>query len=144
MGDLSANLSRHEWRCGCDYPECRDDRTPVDIALVSFIQSCIDHFTDLASGHEWRVACHINSGYRCVQHNADIGSKSNIHTLGMAADIWMEYVDEDGHRTRIPDGDVADWFEANYPGSCGIGRYPRDTGGWTHIDSRTSKARWTA
>ena len=30
----------------------------------------------------------INSGFRCVRHNADVGgSKSSLHMLGMAADV---------------------------------------------------------
>jgi len=30
----------------------------------------------------------IKSGYRCAQHNRDVGSKYDNHTKGVAADIW--------------------------------------------------------
>ena len=149
-GDLSNNLSRSEFACHCDYDDC--NRTPVDFGLVRVIQDAIDHFTDKAEmrfGHKFeRVACHINSGYRCIKHNEDVTdgkSGSGVHTLGMAGDIWMEYVLTDGTRKRIPDEAIADVFEYAYPNSCGIGRYPRDDNtGRTHIDVRPDKARWTA
>jgi len=33
----------------------------------------------------------INSGYRCEKHNQEIGSTSNNHTSGKAADISCRY-----------------------------------------------------
>jgi len=146
MGDLTANLSRSEFCCPCTYPEC--NRTPVDFELVTAIQEMADH---LMANTDWlkvkRVAVHINSGYRCYHHNSDVtdGKGSGIHTLGMAADIWMERVYTVGPRRRIPDSAIADYFELTYPDSHGIGRYPRgDDTGRTHIDVRPDKARWTA
>lgn len=34
---------------------------------------------------------HINSGYRCKKHNAEVGGATESqHMLGKAADIWVE------------------------------------------------------
>jgi uncharacterized protein YcbK (DUF882 family) len=146
MGDLTANLSRSEFACHCTHPAC--DRTPVDFELPTAIQECVDWL--LAQDHHAvykRIAVHINSGYRCTPHNNKItdGKGSGIHTTGMAADIWMEGVDGDDKRYRIPDAGIASYFETKYPTSHGIGRYPREDGtGRTHIDVRQPKARWTA
>ena len=149
MGDLSHNFSRSEFECKCSYPECI--HTPVDIELVMVIQDAIDHFEHLESQRApdlERIAAHINSGYRCAKHNDDVtdGEGSGVHTFGIAADIWLEYVYPLGPRARIPQTDLADYFEAKYPDKYGIGRYPRMTQSQerTHIDVRKQKARWTA
>jgi hypothetical protein len=149
MGDLTKNLSRSEFACQCEYSDC--DRTPVDFELPTIIQDCADHFAYLEKGHSpmfTRIAIHINSGYRCVKHNDDVtdGEGSGIHTLGMAADHWMEYVYADGTRRRVSDDDIAEYYERRYPDQYGIGRYPRnDNTGRTHFDTRDDNpARWTA
>lgn len=148
MGDLTKNLSRQEFACKCDYSDCT--RTPVDAALPSALQDCVDHFAHLerrANPMFQRVAITITSGYRCDKHNHDVtdGNSSGIHTLGMAADFVMEYVYGDGTRKRVPDEDIADYLELRYPGEYGIGRYPREGGGWTHFDCRCDgPARWSS
>jgi uncharacterized protein YcbK (DUF882 family) len=35
------------------------------------------------SGVPW----HINSAYRCPEHNAEVGSKSDVHVKGLAIDV---------------------------------------------------------
>ncbi len=146
-GDLTKNLSRFEFACRCESNQCV--RTPVDYALVGAIQDCIDHFTHIEKSLMFqRVVCHINSGYRCIEHNDAVtdGKGSGIHTTGMAADIWMEYIFGDKSRRRIPDESIAGYFEHRYPNEYGIGRYPRDDNtGRTHIDVRNDgPARWAA
>jgi uncharacterized protein YcbK (DUF882 family) len=147
MGDLTTNLSRSEFACHCTHPAC--SRTPVDFELPTAIQECVDWF--LAQDNHVlykRIAVHINSGYRCTAHNnkvTDSKSGTSTHTLGMAADLWMEGIDAEDTRHRIPDADIASYFESKYPTSHGIGRYPRDDStGRTHFDVRSSKARWVA
>ena len=156
MGDLTANLSRHEFACGCNRPEC--NRTPVDFGLATTIQACASYFLRQASARYTttpvaRVAVHINSGHRCLWYDAHIkglrpsdfnGKKVSEHVHGIAADFWMEYVfhdlDENGKpvRQKIPDNAIADYLEAQFPYDCGIGRYD----GRTHFDTRPYKARW--
>jgi uncharacterized protein YcbK (DUF882 family) len=42
---------------------------------------------------------HINSGFRCVQHNRDVsGSKSSSHCIGLAVDIRCK---TSGYRDRL-------------------------------------------
>ena len=80
----------------------------------------------------------ITSGYRTAAHNAAVGgSKSSQHLLGRAADFYVEGVDV---------ATVAAYAETLLPGKGGIGRYPPRKGracGWVHLDTRSTKARWT-
>lgn len=100
-----------------------------------------------------RVACHINSGYRCLWYDAKLkgmrpqdfnGKKKSEHVWGIAADFWLEYVlverDSNGSqiRRKIDDDKIAAYLESQYIGRCGIGRYD----GRTHFDVRPSSARW--
>jgi hypothetical protein len=155
MGDISKNISRDEMRCQCEYSDCK--RTPIDAELVEVLQELCNHFTYLEKNRSMtfkRVALHFNSGYRCTQHNEDSGSESDIHTLGMAADIWMEYLYHNAIRQRVDDVEIQDYLEHRYPTSLGIGRYPRpgypktstDTDmPRTHVDVRNDEsARWIA
>ena len=146
-GDLTKNLSRHEFACHCHYPEC--DRTPVDVDLPRVIQACGDHFARserLANPMFDRVAIHINSGYRCLKHDRDIkgtdydpSARPSEHLCGAAADHWMEYVYSDWTRIKISDDAIADFYELEHSGRYGIGRY----NGRTHIDTaRAHAARW--
>lgn len=139
MGDLTKNLSRSEFECKCNYPECT--RTPVDFDLPRVIQDCANRFASEQRSNLTfvRMAVHINSGYRCSAHNADEGgSATSAHLLGMAADFWMEYVYSGGVRSKVSDDSIADYLELTYPNEYGIGRYS----GRTHIDTRPVAARW--
>lgn len=157
MGDLTDNLSRSEFACKCDRPEC--NRTPVDFHLVTGLQDCVDYFMEQSilssdlNGKVERVAIHINSGYRCLQYDAQLknkkpedfnGIKKSEHVWGIAADFWLEYVmfergsDSQQKRIKIDDYKVATYLESRYIGRCGIGRYD----GRTHFDVRPTSARW--
>lgn len=122
MGDISTNLSRREFACPCG---CGKDT--VDYELARVIQDVVDHF---ARDTVLRIYVKINSGHRCAAHNKKIGgSASSQHVDGRAADFFLTNVHED---------DVADYLEAKYPDTFGIGRYR----GRTHVDTRASRARW--
>ena len=157
MGDLTANLSRAEFACNCNRPEC--NRTPVDYALATILQKTVHYFMEQSlhdddlSGKVERVAIHINSGYRCLEHDAAVkgkkpedfnGIKKSEHIWGIAADFWLEYVlleqDSKNRQTRIKISDdlIADYLEMEYSGKYGIGRYD----GRTHFDVRPGMARW--
>jgi len=149
MGDLTANLSRHEFDCPCDLPQC--SRTPVDYVLVTTIQTLADRFFAEASdeyGDEVvRISVSINSGLRCklydkamkLKNGLDFnGKKVSEHVWGIAADFKFEIVFQDGTRELIHPDRVVDHLEKEFPNSCGIGQYI----GRTHFDTRPEKARW--
>jgi uncharacterized protein YcbK (DUF882 family) len=72
----------------------------------------------------------ITSGYRCIKHNADVGSTSANHTSGKAADIKCIY---SGERYIM----VQTMF---YAGMLGIGI----SKGFIHCDiNRSLKSLWT-
>ena len=76
----------------------------------------------------------INSGYRSVEHNRDIGGTSKSqHILGKAADIVIKGMTPDETRALIEfliDNEILN--------IKGLGSY--DT--FTHLDIRDEKARW--
>lgn len=72
----------------------------------------------------------VNSGYRCPEHNANVGgSPRSQHMLGTAADIYIK---------GIAPSAVYKYLDKKYPNSCGVGSYST----FTHFDIRPSKARW--
>ena len=73
MGDLTKDFNRKEFACKCG---CGFDG--IDPRVVLMTQQIRD-----ALGEPIR----INSGCRCVKHNAAVGSKSTNHTRGKAADL---------------------------------------------------------
>lgn len=113
---LSTNFKSTEFDChgsGC----CSS--TLVDENLVKHLQKIRNHFGK---------PVHINSGFRCKTHNANVGgaSKSN-HMDGEAADIRIDGV------TPL---EIAQYAE--HIGMLGIGVYS-----WgVHVDTRTSKYFW--
>ena len=123
MGDISRNLSRHEFACQCG---CGFDT--VDFGLPPAIQGAVDRFQDKYP--DKKISVIINSGSRCEKHNKAVGgSDKSQHLFGKAADIVIAHVHAD---------EVADYFERTYPQSHGVGRYI----GRTHIDDRAAMARW--
>jgi len=117
MGDLSDNFSRHEFKCRCG---CGFDT--VDAELIKVLEKL-----RLILGGPRIV---ISSGCRCQKHNAEIGGSPNSqHLKGKAADIKVERVHPDM---------VADCLGDSIPDKYGIGRYIDRT----HIDVRSTKARW--
>lgn len=118
MGDLTANLSRSEFRCRCG--NC--DFVAADYELITVIQKAVD---DLKSR---RVI--INSGIRCATHNKNVGgSPKSQHVTGLAADMYMD---------GVTPQELYDYFDRTYPDKFGVGLY----GTWTHIDVRKNKSRW--
>lgn len=74
---------------------------------------------------------HINSGYRSPEYNATLKNASprSQHCSGKAADIWVE---------GVTPKQIADIAECYLGSSGGIGIYKT----FTHVDVRTSCARW--
>lgn len=113
---LSPNFTSREFAChgtGC----C--DTVVVDEKLVEYLQRIRDYFG---------APVHINSGYRCHQHNAAVGGAAgSFHTKGMAADIRVE---------GVAPLTVAQYAEGI--GILGVGLYED----FVHIDTRTAKSYW--
>lgn len=77
------------------------------------------------------VPLYINSGYRCPEHNEEVGGVSNSqHVEGTAADITYDGIDVD-YLAAI----------AEECGADGIGRYYDQD--FVHVDVRGYAARWS-
>ena len=129
MGDITKNLSRHEWGCECG---CGFDT--VDFELPKIIQGAADMFAAV-DGIDVRID--ITGPNRCVEHNKAIGGAENSqHIYGRAADFKL--FNRDTGAQVDPDR-VADFLEKRFKNKYGIGWY----NGRTHIDTRTNgPARW--
>lgn len=76
------------------------------------------------------VLLYINSGYRCPEHNAEVGGVSNSqYVLGTAADITYDGIDVD-YLAQV----------AEECGADGIGKYYNQD--FVHVDVRGYAARW--
>lgn len=112
---LSENFKVREFACKCS----RCSQLLLDEALVELLQRLRDHFG---------VSVHINSGYRCKEHNAEVGGSSSSHHMkGMAADIRVE---------GIAPKEVAKYAESI--GIKRIGLYDN----FVHIGSGATKRFW--
>jgi len=113
MGDLSKHFNRSEFACKCG---CGFDT--VDYELLLVVEDVRTHFNKPIT---------INSGCRCVKHNASVGgTERSQHVKGKAADIVVKGVEP----KEVADY-IGDW-------TGGLKAY--DT--FTHVDSRNSRARW--
>lgn len=103
---------------------CKDgsDIILIDSNLVRNLQRIREHFGKSVS---------ITSAFRTVTHNKSVnGATSSYHVKGQAADITVT-----GATTRS----VAEYAQSI--GILGIGLYDY-TGGFVHVDTRTSKSFW--
>ena len=114
---LSEDFARSEFRCNCG--KC--DYDTVDAELIDVLQSLRDYIGKPIT---------ITSGNRCPVYNQFIGgAKASYHIRGRAADIQVQ-----GVNPAVIQG----YLEATYPDKFGVGSYSL----FTHIDTRTKRARW--
>lgn len=112
---LSEHFDKAEFTC-----KCGCGRTEVSLTLVEVLEAM-------------RKRCGkpliINSGFRCPQHNANVGgTKYSYHLLGEAADVQAPEGFSPEELARV----------AEEAGADGIGVYE-----WgVHIDVRGYSARW--
>ena len=120
-GDLSPHFNRAEFACrdGCGFDT-------VDSELLLALEQIRMHFN---------APIIITSGCRCQQHNDTVGgSKTSQHLYGRAADFKVK---------GVPLMEVRNYAEKILDGEGGLGYYPRENGGWLHLDTRTNGgARW--
>lgn len=121
---LTANfsLSEFECKCGCEMP----DNVLENVKLLAENLQMLRMFI--------KQPIKVNSAYRCLSHNKNIGSKSTSqHVLGKAADIVVK---------ELKPNEVADIAEQLMNKGLfkmgGVGRYNT----FTHVDIRGKKARW--
>ena len=118
MGNISTHFNREEFKCKCSY-DC--DFSVVDIELIRILEEVRQHYGKPVT---------INSACRCEKHNSEIGgSDKSQHKLGRACDIVVK----DVHPDR-----VFHFIDDRYPTALGLGQY----GTFTHLDTRSTKARW--
>ncbi len=132
MGDLTKNLSRHEFecKCGCGY-------NTVDFDLVNAIQDACRHFEEV---YQEPVRVIITSGNRCAEHNASIdGAADNSqHIYARATDHRFE-LRSSGE--AIPPLIVYNYYDSEHAGEWGLGIYSNRV----HLDTRSGgRARWDA
>lgn len=120
MGDLSAHFASSEFRCldGSEHPI-----DPQLIAMLERLRAALGGMPIV-----------VTSGYRSPRYNRQVGGAPNsYHVKGMAADIQVR----DAAPQRVYDSALA-----LFPDTGGLGLYRRGDGGWVHVDSRASPARW--
>lgn len=116
MGDLSPHFSRKEFECRCG------GRLVLDDNLLDGLEA----LRKLAG-----VPVVVSAGYRCRQHNQEVGGVPNSeHTRGLAADI------------RLPGLSLQRMYELALEvpqfSRGGIGAYDGD---FLHVDVRDHRAR---
>ncbi len=122
MGNISTHISRHEIECHCG---C--GMSSADKRLVEAIEDCVQFFEDREAR---RLKVFFITWNLCQAHNAAKGgAELSRHPMGLATVFSIEDVKE---------SDVADYLEARWPASYGIGRYD----GRTYLDVRDYPARW--
>lgn len=125
MGDLTANISRHELACSCG---CGGDT--VDFQTIEMVQGACDHFAGKLGLD--KVVLRITSAFRCLEWNrtplANWGPGStdgSQHPKGRAIDHSIDGV--------MP-LDLYSYYVSRYPDRFGFGCYTS----FVHADSRTN------
>jgi len=129
---LTPNFSRSEF--ACNGIACCAHSAPITLQLVHGLEdvrallNALPQYAHNAKG----VPMNVNSGFRCIRHNRNVGSRdTSQHTLGNAADI------------ALPAGITIDEFAALFEqvecfAKGGIGKYNT----FIHADVRNCTARW--
>lgn len=116
MGDISKDFNRSEFacRCGCGFDT-------VDCETIVVVQKLRDYYN---------AKIRIDSGCRCEARNRIVGGeRASKHMQGRACDVVV---------IGVHPFDVYAYLDNCYPDKYGIGKYNT----FTHIDTRTIKARW--
>jgi len=112
---LSPHFHLKEFDCHCTRKECTI--TYVDDELIHYLEK---------KRSIWHEPITVVSGFRCTDHNREVGGKpGSYHLTGKAADIRV---------LGVKPGEVADACED----AGGLGRYSN----FTHCDLRGYRARW--
>lgn len=117
---LSKNFKLNEFDCKCS----RCSTVLLDDKLVDILQDIRDHFN---------APLNVNSGYRCKEHNTEVGGNPGSHHMkGMAADIRVNGVDP---------AEIAKYAESINVKRIGLYE-GADEGNFVHIGSADTKSFW--
>ena len=117
MGDVSKNFNKAEFRCRCGCGKYN-----ITPALIRGLQELRDYLG---------MPITINSGTRCLDHNAAVGGvRNSYHVKGYAADICVEGL--------TPKELALAAEQITVFRSGGIGIYST----FVHVDVRGHRARW--
>ena len=131
---MTENFSKSEFECKCGQCKIPEEVFLNLVKVANQLQLLRNHFGESIS---------INSGYRCPEHNENIGGASKIvdgikiqtsqHCKGTAADIvvkgWHSHQVYDEIDRLRTEGEIL---------QGGLGKYDS----FTHFDLRKYKARW--
>jgi uncharacterized protein YcbK (DUF882 family) len=128
MGDISLHFDRAQF--ACKGKDCCGGAAPISERLIEALE-CL-HFIAWHKFADLPFEFIVNSGFRCLTHNREVGSEdTSQHPLGFAVDIEPEGI------TPIALSNLAKYVPDFADG--GIGLYP----GFVHLDVRRGvKARW--
>lgn len=111
-------FKEEEFKCRCG--RCNGGYDDMDIHLIIML----DEIREMCA-----FPIHLNSAYRCLKHNDNIGGRTNsTHTKGTAVDIKCE---DDWHRSKLIQALVK-------LGVTSFGIYPT----FIHFDLRDQNACW--
>lgn len=123
---LTKNFNRSEFEC--------KDGSPMTENQFKNIQELAKNLQVLRD--ELEEPIHITNAYRSRAHNQAIGgSKNSQHTLGKAADIYVESL-KPKQLAKVIEGLI----EEGKMSEGGIGIYTKNK--FVHYDIRGTKARW--
>jgi len=115
---ISDHFSSTEFDCHCNYPACKT--TLIDSELVNYLEK---------KRIQLGKPININSGFRCLRHNRDVGSgDTSQHPKGKASDI-------------VSGKNIVEQSEL-FQDAGGLGIYKKKK--FLHVDTRSKKARWFA
>lgn len=110
-----------EFECHCKRPQCTT--TLLDDELVAGLEQLADVLGKPR----------VNSGFRCAEHNREVGGlPDSQHLLGHAADVASSF------SSPVEIANAAAKIKCFQDG--GIGLYPK----FVHLDNRGKRARWNA
>ena len=145
MGDLTPNLSVREFACRCKYKNCKY-KEAAHMPLVMAIQGAADHF---AAKLNTRVKVTIKGGNRCMLHNVAVQVKYSGKTVEEAAASKSKHLNliaadhqihawKSGQWFIIDPQDLYDYYDDQFPNSCGIGLYSNRV----HFDDGCAEANY--
>ena len=116
------SLDEFECKCGCKMPE--------------FVKkNVIELAENLQVLREVVGRLDLTNGYRCKEHNADVGGSVNSqHLKGKAADIKSSDINPEDMAAIVDDLMKCESFKLG-----GVGIYNT----FTHVDIRGVRARWS-
>lgn len=116
---LSTHFNSKNFDCKCLRGEC--DQTLVCVELIAALETLSKLFGSLQ----------INSGYRCLAHNKEIGGEpGSFHMKGMAADVVPMFAPI--KEFALVANEMVEFANS------GMGLYNK----FVHLDIRDGRARW--